>query len=646
MRGRGSRVGAVVAAAVAMGWALGTPSAATALPALHSEIVSVRQVEPGVQRYLFRYGPLIAAPGQNLVLVGPVTIEKPPGDGYVKRMRPDLVGTDGKAPPVDVVHTHHAILFNLSEPDPVTPVHEESFPTPLRIVGWAEEKTIATLPDPYGYPVKSSDVWGMEYMLHNSTPETRIVYMELELDWVPAGTPAAAATKPAYPLWFDVRNGEAYPVFDVPRGSGHNGTATYPDDFPDAYKNAPKGINGDPNSSARNDWIADRDMTLVASAGHFHPGGLHTDLNVVRDGRSALAFRSTAHYFDPNGPVSWDMAMELTRPDWRVKVRKGDTLRVSATYDTTRASWYESMGIMLVYYTPDDAGGLDPFTQKVPTSGEPTHGHLKESDNHGGAPTNLPDPSTLPDGATVQDGVGVADFVYAPGDTSLSGQLGLPPVVDPGKSLTFVNGDASAQIPHTITACRAPCNRSTGISYPLADGDVQFDSGQLGYGTPAFSAFAQRADYSTPADLEPGTYTYFCRIHPYMRGAFRVRGTPRPKPPSGGQGSSGGPSARVRTKRATADRGGRVRVKLACSGGSGKCTGKLLLRAAVSGRTRTLGAARYSVKAGRSATVRVQLTRSARSLLRRRGSLRASAVARGPQGAVTRSVVLRRAPRR
>ena len=644
MRARGSRVVAVVATAVAMGWALGTPSAATALPALSSEIVSVRQVEPGVQRYLFRYGPLVAPAGQNLVLAGPITIEKPPGDGYVTRYRPDLVGPDGVAPPVDQVHMHHAQLMNLSEQDKVTPTHEGTFPTPLRIGGWAEEKTIAGLPDPYGYPVKASDVWAVNYMLHNGTPQTRVVWMQLELDWIPAGTPAAAKMKPAYPLWFDVRNGEAYPVFDIPRGSGRNGTARYPDDFPDAYKNFNGSGNGPATGEKLNEWVADRDLTLLAGAGHLHPGGLWTDLELVRGGRRALAFRSTAHYFDPNGPVSWDMAMEFTPPDWRVAVRKGDTLRLSTVYETQRASWYEGMGIMLMYYTEDDPGA-DPFTEKVATSGKITHGHLPEASNHGGGHVRGPDPSTLPDGATVQDGVGIADFTYTPGDTNAGGQLGLPPVVDPGNSLTFVNFDASAQVPHTITACRPPCNRTTGISYPLADGDVQFDSGQLGYGTPEFTAFAQRTNWRTPADLDPGTYTYFCRVHPYMRGAFRVRGTPRSKPPSGGEGGSGGPSARVRTKRATADRGGRVRVKLGCSGRSGKCTGKLLLQAAVSGRTRTLGAARYSVRAGRSATVRVQLTRSARSLLRRRGSLRASAVARGPQGAVTRSVVLR-APRR
>ena len=30
--------------------------------------------------------------------------------------------------------------------------------------------------------------------------------------------------------------------------------------------------------------------------------------------------------------------------------------------------------------------------------------------------------------------------------------------------------------------------------------------------------------WKTPKTLGPGTYTYFCRIHPFMRGSFRVKG--------------------------------------------------------------------------------------------------------------------------
>ena len=129
-----------------------------------------------------------------------------------------------------------------------------------------------------------------------------------------------------------------------------------------------------------------------------------------------------------------------------------------------------------------------------------------------------------------------------------------------GKSLTFVNREPAEglEIFHTVTGCAAPCNRTGGISYPLANG-APFDSGELGYGpkvnlsylvhdtdnelvpiTPA----AQRITYKTPTDLKPGTYTYFCRVHPFMRGAFRVKSLPRAEP--------GGASSRHRPGHAPA----------------------------------------------------------------------------------------------
>ena len=109
-----------------------------------------------------------------------------------------------------------------------------------------------------------------------------------------------------------------------------------------------------------------------------------------------------------------------------------------------------------------------------------------------------------------------------------SGRLGKPPVVKQGGSLTFANLDATQSIDpgasayHTITACKAPCNRNTGIAYPLANGKIQFDSGELGYGPAGFTPAANRNTWKTPKTLPPGTYTFFCRIHPFMRGSFRV----------------------------------------------------------------------------------------------------------------------------
>ncbi len=80
--------------------------------------------------------------------------------------------------------------------------------------------------------------------------------------------------------------------------------------------------------------------------------------------------------------------------------------------------------------------------------------------------------------------VDILGFNYRLGDLRLPGQGGLPPVVTGTNQLTFVNKDDPRAIYHSITSCKAPCNRETGIAYPLADGKVSFESGTLGTSRP------------------------------------------------------------------------------------------------------------------------------------------------------------------
>jgi plastocyanin len=212
--------------------------------------------------------------------------------------------------------------------------------------------------------------------------------------------------------------------------------------------------------------------------------------------------------------------MTGTRPNWKVKIKKGDTLWTSATYGTKRGAWWESMGIMVAYMA-DRGRGANPFKKKVNRRGRVTHGHLAENDNHGGSPTGLPDPRMLPDGPENPGFVSLLNFRYQLGDLSLSDPLRNPPVIRAGQALTFRDGgDNAKKIYHSITSCKAPCNRSTGIAYPIADSSVQFESGTLGTASPPATG---ALEWRTPSNLAPGTYTYFCRIHPFMRGAFRVK---------------------------------------------------------------------------------------------------------------------------
>jgi hypothetical protein len=256
--------------------------------------------------------------------------------------------------------------------------------------------------------------------------------------------------------------------------------------------------------------------------------------------------------------------MSATGPSWRVALKQGDVLSTSATYDTSRASWYEVMGIMVVGITAGADGGVDPFTGHVDQTGFLTHGRLPENVEHEAGRPNpgYNNPLRLRQGP-FRSRVTIKNFAYSPGDLTLPGRRGLPPSVAQGRQLTFVNQDEPLTVRfHTITTCKAPCNRTGGIRYPLAGGRGRFDSGELGFGatistlglygngdatapfspvvdTPApeercatggpqglvrfvGSSCIGTSTWKTPKNLDPGTYTYFCRIHPFMRGAFNV----------------------------------------------------------------------------------------------------------------------------
>jgi hypothetical protein len=240
------------------------------------------------------------------------------------------------------------------------------------------------------------------------------------------------------------------------------------------------------------------------------------------EGNRVHLFESKAHYFHDTGPVSWDMAMYSTDEDWRVEVNAGDVLELQTTYETKIASWFESMGINVVYMAAED-GGNNPYETRVDQKGVLNHGHYEENSDHGGkAPLVGPDPRTLPDGLPFSEPIKIGGYVYQRGGFRLPGDAGRPPVVRKGESFTFelASGDAAQEIWHSVTSCKSPCNRSTGISYPIPDGEFQFDSGQLGTGGPPTVG---RNTWSTPANLPVGTHTFFCRIHPLMRGAIRVK---------------------------------------------------------------------------------------------------------------------------
>ena len=284
-------------------------------------------------------------------------------------------------------------------------------------------------------------------------------------------------------------------------------------------------------------------------------------------------------------PTSWDFSMTVTGAplDWKVKIKTGDIIRLNAVYDTGISSWYENMGIVVGYVAPKDPHGppgLDVFNKNVrivngvPAQarlpkgpfafnyrpkvchpsltgevktlclhGQVTHGALPENSDTSPPCTKAACPAlTNKVGPMITD-IYAAGFTYGQADQGVVDSTGIPRVKR-GTAVRFWNMDESMNVWHTFTACRYPCDGPTSVNYPVADGGngnpydhMNFESMELGYGLmfdptksqvggsgPYDSQWAQGGVSWTFTPTRDGTYTFFCRIHPGMRGVFKVVG--------------------------------------------------------------------------------------------------------------------------
>jgi hypothetical protein len=193
----------------------------------------------------------------------------------------------------------------------------------------------------------------------------------------------------------------------------------------------------------------------------------------------------------------------------------------------------------------DLAGGDG--TKRLCLRGGVTHGHLHESGHFDGGSRGCEDgqcpdiAATAPDGQITDEIVSVG-FTYGNADMSTISALGIP-LLKKDEPARFWNFDTVARVWHTFTRCAEPCTGGTDMAYPIADGGtgdpddhMDFDSAEIGYGTffePANGQVPNSSGKSydqivrdglfwefTPT--EEGVYTFYCRIHHNMRGAFKV----------------------------------------------------------------------------------------------------------------------------
>jgi plastocyanin len=225
-----------------------------------------------------------------------------------------------------------------------------------------------------------------------------------------------------------------------------------------------------------------------------------------------------------------DYQMGLSQYDWRAYVHQGDRLAINGSYFAKAFAYPDAMvfaGVYLDRAAPPPAGsGCAPFLAGHP--GAPLHRVIRTTINHPWSmypdqPTcsHCDHPEKPPTPGPATNVVQILGMQYLPGNAGTSGPAAGPPVVTRGQSLTFVNEDyAESLMRHTISTCRAPCDGMDTTNYPFFDGRI--DSGVLGWMfQDAYVSTSPTPKWTLDTShLHTGYYTFFCRLHPFMRGSF------------------------------------------------------------------------------------------------------------------------------
>ena len=485
----------------------------------------------------FYYGPYTVPPGQDL---NRADIDLPTSDGFILSVDPSMRRvSDLSEPGHQEAHIHHSHWFE-AEPGSGNAGDIYFYGNAEWIFGNGDEETkgdfrARSAADPkgpvYGQYIQRGKLQSLVYMLHNKTASPLEVYIVLDVAFR-HGSPKELEKVKGRPH-HDVAGLLFGRTFDVPRDPKGDGRFEYAKEGAGqaTYPAAAERV------TPRNKFIelvAPHDGVIIGMGGHLHPGGLRvvaenygSEKSPCRDdGRGyggTLLLNSDARF--RNAPLSEDFQMEVSHPGYRAPIHKGDRIRISGTYENLDHAWYAVMTHLGIYVDEQQKpwAGCKP---KIINSRKwkATEGVLNRpywggredpfcGDDH--PCDHAEDETKLSE--TPASNVTIANFAYLPGDRTSGGTQ--VPVIPQGTSLRFTNADQAAGIRHTVTTCQWPCNGPYVANYPLADG--RWDSGVMGY-DPIDKGSASPVS-ETKKELGPGTYTYFCRIHPWMRGAFRVK---------------------------------------------------------------------------------------------------------------------------
>lgn len=493
---------------------------------------------PGTKETLrYWYGPYVVPAGWD---ANRLDLNVPIPEGMVLSIEPELrMAEDMTEPPRQVAHIHHAHWFTLN---PGSETDNYFGGNADWMFGNGDEETKAdfqqrSAAEPkgpiYGSEIDASEPGPVIYMLHNKTAQTQVAYIALDITFIHGSEQELEEVEEDGREYNDITGVLFGRTFDVPRDpDSKDGTFEQPEDDPEGYI----------------EWTSPVDGTLIGTGSHVHPGGLRVITENygseerpcpdAGNGYGGTVLLKSDVIGRRGVKYSEDYQTEVTRPSFRSPIREGDRIRIAGIYENKEHAWYTAMthagfyideaqppqGRCKPYLVGKDAKLTDRKGKRRVRvfDGVPNRPWgAQQTDTvcgrkYGEPPCEKPEKPYQP-GLTA-DQVNIVNFQYQPGDMALSGQAGAPVQVKRGTSLQFVNLDQALGIRHSATTCKWPCNGTYVANYPHPDG--VWDSGTLGYD--AVDGGSPNPVSETPPDLPVGKYSYFCRIHPWMRGTFEV----------------------------------------------------------------------------------------------------------------------------
>jgi plastocyanin len=412
--------------------------------------------------YTKRLGPFTIGSYETLQRALPA---KPPAvEGAIVAMDARLVDRAGDVIPQQITMLHHLVFTNGGPDnrrgDPQCPGKR----TRERFFGTSEELRPMTLPPGFGYPTSPKDRWRAILMVMHHRSGERRFYVEYGV------TVDTRPTTPVKPHWLSIVPCSPDPQWTVP-GSGTK-TATRDRVFtlPEAGR-------------------------IVAAGGHLHGGAQSLAINQPRCGDRTLILNKPA--YAPEGDPLYKVRPLLHEPDpkniswWQSPtgwpVKKGEQLRVTASYDNTRPHT-RVMGIEHVYVAP-------PADRKAAAGCAPAPADVTELGPEFAGPRMTPPAVDLTLARLGSDGVARATTTGEGTRRRVQGPVASVFVRD------FTYG------PQQLTI-----RRGATVRWHFADTDkhdVTLAAGPLGFGSP----WSDRGDTYAHTFTKPGTYLLQCSLH-------------------------------------------------------------------------------------------------------------------------------------